>query len=139
MSDRITLCCWKCGEQLQNLMLPFSRMEECSACSADLHSCLGCNNYANHLSNSCNEDRADFVSEKEKSNFCDFFSPNPTASVSRDNSETKLAKAKLAELFGETPNLEDLSEALNEPDPSDNSLSEADKALAELNRLFSKD
>ena len=38
--------CWKCSSEMKKLLLPFSRTEECNSCSADLHVCLACNNYA---------------------------------------------------------------------------------------------
>lgn len=133
MSDRITLLCWKCGSQLQNLILPFSRMEECSACNTDLHCCLSCRNYTSRLSNDCMEDRAETTAEKEKANFCDYFDPNPNAFIEKDNSAAKTARAKLAELFGESPNLDEAAAKSTAPQ------SDAEKALAELNRLFDED
>lgn len=134
MSDRITLLCWKCGTQLLNLLLPFSRSDECSACNADLHCCLSCKNYSSALSDNCTQDRADFVLEKEKANFCEFFDPSPNAFIESDNSAAELARVKLAELFGENPNLDDSTAKSNASPQSD-----AEKALEELNRLFDKD
>lgn len=127
MSGRITVSCWKCGTLLKDLLLPFSRYEECSTCKADLHCCLSCHHYAENQANSCKEDRADFVLDKGKANFCDFFKANPNAFKNKDNSEAELAKAKLAELFGDTPAPQSTEDSM---------LSESDKALAELKRLF---
>lgn len=135
MSDRITLLCWKCGTQLQNLILPFSRIEECSNCNADLHCCLSCKNYTNTLSDGCIEDRADFTVDKERSNFCDYFAPNPrpSAFTGRDNLGSIAAREKLAELFGEAAPLADTATKTAAPS------SDAEKALSELHRLFSKE
>ncbi len=129
-SRNITIQCWKCGATLRNLLLPFSRYEECSTCKADLHACISCKNYAPNLSDACNEDRADFVLDKEKANFCDYFKVNPKAYSKKDDADAKAAKASLAALFGE-----DLEEDAAEEAAS----SEADKALAELRRLFGDD
>ena len=123
--------CWKCGEQ-QEVLLPFSRYEECSACKADLHVCHACRHYAENLSDGCREDRADFVLDKDKANFCDYFNANPNAFIASDDSEARAARAKLAELFGEEP---PISEDKDKQSPQ----SEADKALAELKRLFGDD
>ncbi len=129
-SGSITIQCWKCGTTLRNLLLPFSRYEECSTCKADLHACISCKNYAAQLSDGCMEDRADFVLDKDKANFCDFFKVNPKAYNKKDDAAAKAAKANLAKLFGED------SEPAEE---SETATSEADQALSELKRLFGDD
>jgi hypothetical protein len=128
-SGSINLQCWKCGTLLRNLLLPFSRYEECTTCHADLHACIACKSYSPKLSDGCDEDRADSVADKEKANFCDFFRANPKAYSKPDASAARAAKASLAQLFGEE------TEAEQELSP----ISDADKALAELNRLFGED
>ncbi len=130
-SRSITIQCWKCGTSLRNLLLPFSRYEECSTCNADLHSCISCMNYSAGAADDCTEDRADFVLDKEKANFCDFFKVNPKAFQKKDDAAAQEAKARLAELFG------DQSEPVEEQ--QDSSPAEAAKALAELKQLFGDD
>jgi len=124
--------CWKCGAQLKNILLPFSRYEECSTCKADLHSCIGCKHYDTNVSDACREDRADFVLDKEKANFCDFFKVNPKAHQVKDDSAAIAAREKLAALFGEEP-------ADNQAEATASPQSEADRALAELKKLFGDD
>ena len=128
-SRSMDMQCWKCGTELKNLLLPFSRYEECSSCKADLHACLACKHYDPNISDACREDRADFVLDKDKANFCDYFRANPRPYKSSDNSEEREAKAKLAALFGDDAPGDD-SGAGNSPQR------EADEALAELKRLF---
>lgn len=130
-SRNITIQCWKCGSTLRNLLLPFSRYEECSTCNADLHACNGCLHYAPNLSDGCSEDRADFVLDKDKANFCDFFKVNPKAYRKKDDAAAMAAKASLAELFGD--------EDVTENDAEDSPTAESEKALAELKRLFGDD
>ena len=65
-SRSVDMQCWKCGSELKNLLLPFSRYEECSTCKADLHCCLACRNYDPAISDACSEDRADFILDKDK-------------------------------------------------------------------------
>ena len=101
MSGSIDMQCWKCGKELKNLLLPFSRYEECINCNADLHACIACKNFSLSVSNGCNEERADLIVEKEKSNFCEYFSANTAAYQKQNNTEATAARAKLAELFGE--------------------------------------
>ncbi len=130
MSGSIDMQCWKCGKELKNLLLPFSRYEECINCNADLHACIACKNFSLSVSNGCNEERADLIVEKEKSNFCEYFSANTAAYQKQNNTEATAARAKLAELFGEQPPETDTcSEAAS-------AHSEGDEALAELKRLF---
>jgi len=122
--------CWKCGSELKNILLPFSRYEECSHCKADLHACIACRHYDEALSDACREDRADFVLDKDKANFCDYFKVNPKAWRGGSTDESAAARAKLAELFGEEPQGD--SEDASHTTPQN----EADKALDELKRLF---
>lgn len=130
-SRSITIQCWKCGTTLRNLLLPFSRYEECSTCNADLHACVSCKNYTPNLSDGCSEERAEFVLDAEKANFCDYFKVNPKAYKNKDRAAEKAAKASLAELFGDE--IDPDTETTASPKE------EADKALEELKRLFDKD
>ena len=126
-SRSVTIQCWKCGTTLPNLLLPFSRYEECSTCNADLHACISCKNYAPGTSDDCNEDRAEFVLDKDKANFCDFFRVNTKAYNKKDDAAALAAKAGLAALFGDEV----------EPEQTETSpTAEADRALAELKKLF---
>ena len=126
----IDIQCWNCGKELKNLLLPFSRYEECSYCNADLHVCIACKNYEPSISDACKEDRADFVLDKDRANFCDYFKVNSRAYKKQDNSKARKERAKLAELFGEILPEENAKSKNTAPQ------SEADKALAELRRLF---
>lgn len=128
-SRSIDMQCWKCGKELKHLLLPFSRYEECNYCKADLHACIACKHYDPSVSDGCREDRADFILDKDKANFCDYFKVNTKAYKKQDNAEALEARAKLAELFGEEPPETEQAE-------SDSPQTEADKALAELKRLF---
>lgn len=129
-SQSINMQCWKCGTELKNILLPFSRYEECSHCKTDLHACITCKHYDPSISDACREDRAEYVLDKDKANFCDFFRVNPKAWRGNDNSEAAAARAKLAELFGDDP----INDTGNASDAGP--LNDADKALDELKRLF---
>ena len=128
-SRSIDTQCWKCGAELKHLLLPFSRYEECSACKADLHTCRACRHYAPNLSDACEEDRADFILDKDKANFCDYFRVNTRAYQKQENTAASEARSKLAALFGEE--LPEADETTEQSPQSD-----ADRALAELKRLF---
>ena len=94
--------CWQCGETLAEVMLPFSRRQVCDHCNADQHVCRMCHNFDLGVSGQCTEDRAEDITEKERANFCDYFSPNPQAYSGQGASNRDQAKAKLDALFGDS-------------------------------------
>jgi hypothetical protein len=92
--------CWKCASQLQSVILPMSRREECESCKTDQHVCKMCNHF--NGTRGCEEDRAETVSDPEKANFCDYFRPTQDNRGSAQSiSKSSLAKAQLAALFGD--------------------------------------
>lgn len=93
--------CWKCGTKLVEVILPMSRREECHSCHSDQHVCKMCQHFDKASRSSCLEERADYVADRERANFCDYFSPS-TAAFSADSiQKQQQAKAKLAALFGD--------------------------------------
>jgi hypothetical protein len=54
------------------------RREVCPSCGADLHCCLNCACYDPHAPQQCREPQAQRVSDKERGNFCDEFTPPMT-------------------------------------------------------------
>ncbi|MEX2129861.1 MAG: hypothetical protein WD772_00115, partial [Pseudohongiellaceae bacterium] len=126
------LQCWKCGNILKDIIMPFSRYEECNVCKADQHVCRMCREYDPGVADECREHRAEFVLDKEKANFCDFFRPRAKAFQKKDDTAANAARARLAELFGESRDPKETEEATTPQ-------SEADRALAELKRLFGDD
>ena len=67
--------CWYCGEQLG--ALDFGRGDTCKKCGRDTRVCKACVFYDRNANNECRENQADRVVDKERSNFCDYFRPNP--------------------------------------------------------------
>lgn len=68
--------CFSCQTEIQ--IKPgelVGRRDECSSCGADLHVCLNCAHYDRGSYNECKETVADVVKEKDRSNFCDHFTP----------------------------------------------------------------
>lgn len=51
------------------------RRDECPKCHADVHVCKNCKNYDPNAYNECREPQADIVKDRERANFCDYFSP----------------------------------------------------------------
>jgi len=51
--------------------------DTCPACDTDLHCCRNCRFYDPGKHNECTETQAEWVRDKEASNYCDYFQPNP--------------------------------------------------------------
>ena len=49
--------------------------DECEHCGADLHTCLHCAFHDPGAHNECREASAERVSDRERANRCDYFSP----------------------------------------------------------------
>ena len=81
--------------------MPLGRREECPQCRADLHACRQCDFYAPSAPQSCREPVADEVREKEKSNFCGYFTLKVDAYAPADSTEADKARTQLDALFGE--------------------------------------
>jgi hypothetical protein len=47
---------------------------ECEKCTSDLHVCLNCRFYDPGKANACMETQAERVKEKDRANYCDYFS-----------------------------------------------------------------
>ena len=120
-----SLVCWKCGASLEALSLPFTRVDECRQCHAQLHVCKLCEFYNTSVAKHCRETIAEEVKDKERANFCDYFKPRPDAYSAAGLDAASKAKADLDVLFGAaTPTA---------PEPT-----AAEKAKAELDALFKK-
>jgi hypothetical protein len=60
--------------------------------------------------NSCNEPIAEDVTDREKANFCDYFSPSGAVFEKKVKEKQQNAKAQLAALFGDEPEVESSNE-----------------------------
>jgi transposase len=55
------------------------RTDECPGCGRDLHACRNCRHYAPSAHNQCLEPVAEWVTDKDRANFCDHFSMAETS------------------------------------------------------------
>lgn len=51
------------------------RREECPQCRADVHVCKNCEFHDVKAYNECRETQAEVVREKDRANYCDYFTP----------------------------------------------------------------
>ena len=60
-----------------------------------------CVDYDTSYAHHCREPTAEEVKDKERANFCDFFTPKPGAYIAPDTSEANESLSKLGDLFGD--------------------------------------
>lgn len=63
--------CFKCRRPVTVEKISFR--EECPQCRTDLHVCLNCIFYDEGKANKCREPQADYVKERDKANYCEYF------------------------------------------------------------------
>lgn len=69
------LLCYNCKKSTGlDLNQNVSRHEECPHCYANMHCCKMCTYYDQSSYNECREPMANRILEKEKANFCDYYS-----------------------------------------------------------------
>jgi hypothetical protein len=64
--------CHFCGREL-HVAAKVARTEGCPSCHSDLKCCLNCRLHDPGADNQCREPQAEWVTDKDKSNFCEFF------------------------------------------------------------------
>ncbi len=90
--------CHSCGRELV-MQGKIGRDEICPHCRADLHCCLNCNFYDEYAQNKCREPLAEWVSDREKNNFCDYFVFQDSRTAAGKSRAQEDARAKLEALF----------------------------------------
>ena len=95
--------CQSCGAPV-TLAEPIPRDSECESCRHDLRCCKNCRHYDTRYNNSCRETEAEPVEDKDRRNFCEFFSFNPTPFAgAKPSTRAADARAKLDALFKKKP------------------------------------
>jgi len=99
----IMSACYFCGNEIDPKMR-IVRDSECPSCGRDLHACVQCRHFDRNAHNMCREPQAEWVTDRDRRNFCEYFSLNPAArggtrkpSAAGDRAST--ARSKLDQLF----------------------------------------
>ena len=99
------MICWKCKKEIN--VTEVHRSSECPLCKADLRCCKACKFYSPGSHYDCKETVDDNITDKEKSNFCDYFSAKMDFTVGSGASasggmddKAKAAKDAFNALFG---------------------------------------
>jgi hypothetical protein len=72
--------CYSCKLPVAVVEKP-GRSETCSQCGADLRCCFNCRFYDQKAYNQCRENQAERVLDKDRGNFCDYFSFQDSSSA----------------------------------------------------------
>jgi hypothetical protein len=96
-------CCHRCGSELK-IGSAVARTDSCPHCYSDLKCCLNCRLHDPGANNQCLEPQAEWQTDKEKANFCEFFEFRETSSLSQPGmggaqSGSDRARAALDALF----------------------------------------
>ena len=76
--------------------------DTCARCGRDLHACRNCAHHDPSAYNECREPNAEWVTDRERRNFCDYFSLNqntPGGAGAQRADRTQAARSKLDQLF----------------------------------------
>ena len=92
------MICIFCNKKL-NIKGKIGRQDTCPHCGRDLRCCKQCKFYDQDAYNECREVAAERILEKERSNFCDFFTPKGSKSSGGSYNRTREAKEALEALF----------------------------------------
>ena len=84
--------CHACGGEL-NLFTAVGRDDRCDHCNADLHCCKNCEHWDPSAHNQCKEHIAEYIPDREKANFCSFFTFKDGAP---EDTTARVAKSKAA-------------------------------------------
>lgn len=94
------MSCHNCGASVE--LAPqekIRRNDECRQCSMDLHVCRNCRFFDPGRHNQCAEPQAEWVADKEKANFCDYFEPALAAQQRNRGGGAQDARKRFDDLF----------------------------------------
>ncbi|MDR2479798.1 MAG: hypothetical protein LBD48_10870 [Treponema sp.] len=94
--------CWFCGSPVTDEVI--GRSLRCTQCGKDIRSCRSCRFFLSGARGDCSETNAVPEADKERANFCDWFSLNPqyrlpTAGQHNDLDTAAAARAAFDNLF----------------------------------------
>ena len=91
--------CHFCGTALET-KVRIVKDTECPSCQRDLHACVQCRFFDRSAHNMCRESQAEWVTDRERRNFCDYFALKAGAGKGAAPSDrASHARSKLDQLF----------------------------------------
>ncbi len=95
------MVCHNCGRD-NKIIGKVVRGDECAHCKAEMHCCKNCRFFDPAKNNQCRETQADYVREKVRDNFCEYFEANrnfPLHERSAETQRTENARGGFDKLF----------------------------------------
>jgi hypothetical protein len=96
MNNRTEFRCHRC-RKVHEFSGRIGRRDSCPQCDADLHCCLNCRHYQPSAHNQCNETQAEWVRDKDRANYCDYFEPRRGEATGGSRAED--ARSRFEDLF----------------------------------------
>jgi len=94
--------CWYCGSPITD-EAPIARSSRCLDCGKDLRSCKNCRFFLPGVRGDCREAVTEMQADKERANFCDWFSldekPGHTSGQSSEKAKADASRAAFNNLF----------------------------------------
>jgi len=95
--------CWYCGSPVTDPD-PIGRSLRCQDCGKDLRSCKNCRFFLHGARGDCHESGAQPQADKERANFCDWFSMDPkyrnkSEGQSKDREKADASRTAFDNLF----------------------------------------
>ena len=94
--------CFFCGREIETRERVGFR-DTCPGCDRPLHACRNCDFYDRAYHNECRETQADRVVDKERANFCEYFTPSQRRAAAAGPQTKSAAAGKLEDLFKKKP------------------------------------
>lgn len=90
----VKLLCFSCQKEITFSEAKVGFREECPHCRNDVHVCKNCHFYDLKAYNECREPQADVVREKDRANFCEYFTPRQGGEIIQDQAAKLRAAAE---------------------------------------------
>lgn len=93
--------CYQCGTEWTGSSKP-ARSDICKKCGAVIRCCRNCAHYSPSLHNQCEIPEAEYVGDKERANFCEWFEfreSDSTKASGEPQTRQEQAKKRWEELF----------------------------------------
>ncbi|HYB98919.1 MAG TPA: hypothetical protein VEC57_07245 [Candidatus Limnocylindrales bacterium] len=97
MPERCVIC-YACGSPT-TFDATVSRNARCDGCGMDLRCCRTCRFYDSSAYNECSEPSAERVVDKERANFCDYYTPRGATGAAAAPAPSDDAQSALENLF----------------------------------------
>ncbi len=96
--------CHHCGREVA-VLGSIGRTDGCPFCHSDLKCCLNCRLHDPGAHNQCLEPQSEWVTDKDKANFCEFFEFRVTSPLSQPGAQSEVSRSRAAfdSLFSRKP------------------------------------